>query len=181
MLCIGLDAAYARGTFMAFNPRLPVIATAAAALLPFAAHAQSPRQGNEEPSTKLEEIVVTAQKREENLLDVPVPVTAISGQSLAETSQMRLENYYASVPGLNLTKDIAGDAAASISIRGLSSGVSNPTVGVVIDDIPFASSSFWGGGHLIPEFDPSDIQRVEVLRGPQGTLYGASTLGGLLK
>jgi outer membrane receptor protein involved in Fe transport len=132
-------------------------------------------------SVELEEVLVTAQKREENLLDVPVPVTAITGQSLAASSQVRLENYYASIPGLNLTKDIAGDAASSISIRGLSSGVSNPTVGVVIDDIPIASSSIWGGGHLIPELDPSEIQRVEVLRGPQGTLYGASTLGGLLK
>jgi len=160
----------------------PLSAIAAGSLIAIGVSAQSARQGEGEgPSAKLEEIVVTAQKREENLLEVPVPVTAITGQILAATSQVRLENYYASVPGLNLTKDIAGDASSSISIRGLSSGVSNPTVGVVIDDIPFASSSIWGGGHLIPELDPSDIERVEVLRGPQGTLYGASTLGGLLK
>jgi outer membrane receptor protein involved in Fe transport len=159
----------------------PLTAIAAGSLIAMGASAQSSGQDDTKPSGKLEEIVVTAQKKVENLLEVPVPVTAISGQSLAASSQVRLENYYYSVPGLNLTKDIAGDAASSISIRGLSSGVSNPTVGVVVDDIPFASSSFWGGGHLIPEFDPSDLERVEVLRGPQGTLYGASTLGGLLK
>jgi outer membrane receptor protein involved in Fe transport len=156
-------------------------AIAAGSLIAIGASAQSADQGNEKTSSQIEEVVVTAQKREEKLLEVPVPVTAITGQSLAASSQVRLENYYASVPGLNLTKDIAGDAASSISIRGLSSGVSNPTVGVVVDDIPFASSSFWGGGHLIPEFDPSDLERIEVLRGPQGTFYGASTLGGLLK
>ncbi|QDX26909.1 TonB-dependent receptor [Sphingomonas suaedae] len=126
------------------------------------------------------EIVVTARKRTENLIDVPVPVTALSGDQLAASSQARLENYFSSVPGLNLTKGGSGDQA-QVSIRGISSGFSNPSVGIVIDDIPFGSSSFWGGGALVPDIDPGDLERVEILRGPQGTLYGSSSLGGLIK
>ncbi len=68
-------------------------------------------------------------------------------------------------------------------IRGITTGtLSNPTVGITIDDIPFGSSSAYGyGSLLIPDLDPADLARVEVLRGPQGTLYGAASLGGLVK
>src|SRR5207248_1653206 len=55
------------------------------------------------------------------------------------------------------------------------------TVGITVDDVPFGSSTISGGGLAVPDFDPGDLSQIEVLRGPQGTLYGASSLGGLIK
>jgi outer membrane receptor protein involved in Fe transport len=69
-----------------------------------------------------------------------------------------------------------------VVIRGVTTGgFTNPTVGVVINDVPYGSSTLAGGGKTAPDIDPSDLARIEVLRGPQGTLYGASSMGGLLK
>jgi outer membrane receptor protein involved in Fe transport len=129
----------------------------------------------------LEEVLVTAQKREERLQDVPVPVSVVDAASLASNNQLRLQDYYATIPGLSLVPG-AGETS-NIAIRGLTTGggANNPTVAIVIDDVPFGSSTFWGGGDQIPDIDPSDLAHIEVLRGPQGTLYGASSLGGLLK
>jgi outer membrane receptor protein involved in Fe transport len=133
-----------------------------------------------EPLAKVEEIVVTAQKRIERLQDVPVPVTAISGESLVNNNQLRLEDYYSKVPGLNLTPGFYGPPV--IAIRGITAaGFANPTVAIMVDDVPYGPSTAVGGGTLTPDFDPSDLARLEILRGPQGTLYGASSLGGLLK
>lgn len=126
------------------------------------------------------EVIVTAQKRVERLQDVPVPVTAIGADTLIESSQASVEDYYSRIPGLSVTP--ADRGAPIVSIRGIASGAySNPTVGVVIDDVPFGASTLYAFGEQIPDFDPSDLARIEVLRGPQGTLYGVSSLGGLLK
>jgi outer membrane receptor protein involved in Fe transport len=125
------------------------------------------------------EVVVTAQKREERLRDTPVPVTALNTASLTQNNEVHLTDYYIRVPGLNLTTNGEGNSP-TLSIRGLSSGDSNPTVGVTIDGIPFGSTVFPGVSTSIPDLDPGDLARIEVLRGPQGTLYGASSLGGLI-
>lgn len=129
----------------------------------------------------LETITVTAQKREERLQDVPLAVTALTAGSLAESHQLQLKDYYASVPGLNVNS--IGNGQTNIAIRGISTGgLTNSTVGVTIDDVPYGSSSVLGyGSATVPDIDPSDLSHIEVLRGPQGTLYGASSLGGLLK
>lgn len=128
----------------------------------------------------LEEIIVTAQKREEKLQEVPVAVTVVNSTALASTSQLRLADYYASVPGLDMHPGPA--QGWQINIRGISSGtgVENPSVGVVIDDIPYSMSLRYGGA-TIPEIDPGGLAHMEVLRGPQGTFYGASAMAGLLK
>lgn len=129
---------------------------------------------------RLDEIVVTAQKRSERLQDVPVPVTSIDAASLLERNQLRLQDFYATVPALNLTTGVRGEPV--LAIRGIATGyATNPTVGVVVDDVPYGASTGLGGGFISPDIDPSDISRIEVLRGPQGTLYGASSMGGLLK
>jgi iron complex outermembrane recepter protein len=127
----------------------------------------------------LQEVVVTAQKRQERLQDVPVPVTSISGDSLVDSNQTSLDDYYDLIPGLSATN--SGNSS-QLTIRGLTTGAgTNPTVGITIDDVPFGSSSALGYGQVAADLDPSDLARVEVLRGPQGTLYGASSLGGLVK
>ena len=127
----------------------------------------------------LTEIIVTAQKREERLQEVPVPVTAISGESLVENNQVRIQDYALTVPGFSASGQ--NGFYQNLSIRGITTGTANPTVGIMIDDAPFGSSSIDGGGLFVPDIDPGDLARVEVLRGPQGTLYGASSMGGLLK
>ncbi len=132
-------------------------------------------------SVELQEVIVTSQKREERLQDVPIPVTAITASNLADESHYSLQDYYSQVPGLSLTpNEFSG--APTIAIRGITSGdFTNPTVGITVDDVPFGPSTVNGGGYFAPDLDPSDLARIEVLRGPQGTLYGASSIGGLIK
>jgi len=133
-----------------------------------------------QPPATLEEIVVTAQKRSERLQDVPVPVTALDAASLVAQNQLRLQDYFTSVPGLSLATRF--DGSPQLTIRGITTGFNtNPTVGLTVDDVPYGSSTNLGGANYVPDFDPSDLARVEVLRGPQGTLYGANSLGGLVK
>jgi len=110
---------------------------------------------------------VTAQKKSERLQDVPIPVSVLSAKSLTDTNQVRLQDYYASVPGLNLAVNDAG--LPQISIRGITSGgYTNPTVGITVDDVPFGSSLSKVVGEEIQDFDPSDLDHIEVLRGPPG-------------
>lgn len=129
----------------------------------------------------LEEIVVTANKRAEPLMTAPSPVTAISGAQLNRLQAVKFSDYVATVPGLNLISDREGET--QIVLRGITTGSPvNSTVAVYVDGAPYGSSTSDAlGGWLQPDLDPSDLQRVEVLRGPQGTLYGASALGGLIK
>lgn len=129
----------------------------------------------------IEEIVVTAQKREERLQDVPVSITAIEATGLAQQNSVRIQDYLANAPGVSIAG--AGSGRQSVVIRGVSTGIgNNPTTGITIDDVPFGSSTSSGlGDVLLPDLDPSDLARIEVLRGPQGTLYGASSMGGLVK
>ena len=127
----------------------------------------------------LPEVLVTAQKREERLQDVPVPISVLDTQALAETSQVALRDYYTSVPGLDVVPNYVG--VQNVIIRGISTGADGtPTVGIVIDDAPFGGST-GQIGNFVPEIDPGDLARIEVLRGPQGTLYGSNSMGGLIK
>jgi iron complex outermembrane recepter protein len=127
----------------------------------------------------LTEIIVTAQKRNERIQDVPVPVTSISADSLTQSNQVRLQDYFTEIPGLNAATSSVGGYQL-LSIRGITTGLANPSVGITVDDVPYGSSTLYGG-NVPPDIDPSDLARVEVLRGPQGTLYGASSIGGLIK
>ncbi len=128
-----------------------------------------------------EQVMVTAQKRgAERLQDVPVPVSVLDADSLAGTARVLLRDYYTSVPGLSVAPNI--ETTQMISIRGISTGsFTTPTVGVMIDEVPYGGSTSNDGGNNVPDIDPGDLARVEVLRGPQGTLYGANSMGGLLK
>lgn len=128
---------------------------------------------------RLEEILVTAQKREERLQDVPVSVTALNADELVQRNELSLRDYITKIPGLTLTEGFGGMTQAVV-LRGLNSG-DNPTVAFTIDDIPYGTNTSYVSTILVPDLDPGDLSSVEVLRGPQGTLYGASSLGGLIK
>jgi iron complex outermembrane recepter protein len=141
--------------------------------------------GTQENENKggLAEITVTAQKREERQQDVPIAMTVLDPQTLSENGQARLLDYFATVPGLSVQGNGFLPGTMYLTIRGLSTGINqNSTVATIIDDVPVGSGSeIVFGNFSSPDIDPSDLARIEVLKGPQGTLYGADSLGGLIK
>jgi outer membrane receptor protein involved in Fe transport len=125
-------------------------------------------------------IIITAQKRSERVLDVPQSVSVISGESLENQHAQRLSDFLTRVPSANIVESQAGNSR--IVLRGINAGGVGATVATYIDETPFGSAtSLANGAVLAPDIDPFDLARVEVLRGPQGTLYGANSLGGLVK
>ena len=128
----------------------------------------------------IERITVTAQKREQTTIDVPLSITVVSGETLEQQHAASFSDYLKLVPGLQLVQSTPG--AGRLVLRGINTGGVASTVGVYLDDTPFGSSSgLVNGGVLAGDFDTFDVSRVEVLRGPQGSLYGASAMGGVLK
>ncbi len=127
-----------------------------------------------------DEIVVTAQRREQTLVEVPQSISVVGGETLEQQAARSFLDYAQLVPGLNVTQDNPGESR--LILRGINTGSVGSTVATYVDDAPFgASSSFSNGAVLAGDFDTFDVARIEVLRGPQGTLYGANTLGGVLK
>ncbi|MBN8921470.1 MAG: TonB-dependent receptor [Rhodanobacter sp.] len=168
-----------RGKFKASVALLPLMATYWPALA-LAQTNPSTGQSSDAAVKNLDAVVVTAQKRSERLIDTPVAVTTVSSDELLTQNQTSIRDYFAQVPGLSYQGQ---SGLQMLTIRGVTTGVgNNPTVGVTIDDVPFGSSTASTyGDRRVPDLDPSEIERIEVLRGPQGTLYGASSMGGLLK
>ena len=124
----------------------------------------------------LEEIVVTAQKREQNLQDVPISVAVISADSLEKQNINDMESLAVSIPSLTLQGGFA-QSATSFNIRGVSSytftGGIQPSVGMVVDGVTYARA-----GEFNPEL--AYVDRIEILRGPQGTLFGRNSTGGVI-
>ena len=121
-------------------------------------------------SMVLEEIVVTARKRGESLIDIPESVVAISGEAIDRQNIKGLDKIGLAIPNLNLA--MRTDGYPNVSIRGIGAFGLTQGVGFYIDDIQLfsdASSRF------------GDLDRIEVLKGPQGTLYGGSNIGGAVK
>lgn len=133
--------------------------------------------------TSLDEIVVTANKRSEDMYKVPSAISVLTGARLEEQGASQFTDYFNQVPGLSAVSN-GQPGHGIVSLRGVSTGATqtSATVGYYLDDVPFGSSgSLAVGGILIPDPDLFDVNRIEVLKGPQGTLYGAATLGGLIK
>jgi outer membrane receptor protein involved in Fe transport len=127
-------------------------------------------------------VIVTAQKREQALIDVPASVTAINASRLTEGGLDRLEDYVAEVPGMSITALSRG--YTSVVLRGISTGISqaSPSTAFYIDEAPVGSiTAYATGSVLTPDLDPADLRRIEVLKGPQGTQYGAGAVGGLVR
>lgn len=126
------------------------------------------------------EIVITAQKREETILEIPQSVTVVGGDTLERQHATTFQQYLNQVPGLSLTEFEPG--ATRLTLRGVNTGGVSSTVAVYVDEMPYGSSTaLVNGAILTGDIDPFDIARIEVLRGPQGTLYGANSLGGIFK
>jgi len=147
----------------------------------FAANPITPCRAEEAPNpTKIEEIVVTASKRSELLSTVPASVSAMSAQKLETIGATSFQDFATYLPGVSSASRGAGEN--QVVIRGVTTGTqTSSTVGVYVDELPVGSSSAFAFGVYGLDFSLFDLDRIELLSGPQGTLYGASSLGGLLK
>lgn len=130
-------------------------------------------------SDALQEVVVTATKRQESLQSIPLSLTAISGQMLEDKSALSFEDYARGVPNLSFT-DI-GDGRQRIAIRGIDSKIGTTTVGYYLDEAPIPDSASVSSEKVA--FDPEliDVSRIEILRGPQGTVFGSGSMGGTIR
>lgn len=148
------------------NSRYWMVTSLAALAQPAITYAQDPA---------LEEIIVTAQKREERLIEVPVAITAISGVELQQRGLSSVQDISFAVPGLTMRED--GPGSYTIFMRGLSNQYgSDALVGVYLDEAPLSLTGF-------DQLDSRvmDLERVEVLKGPQGTLYGQGSVAGAIR
>jgi len=151
----------------------------AAAAAPALAQQRAPTAAEE--AVTLDSVVVTANKRVENVRDVGASISVIGERQLENMAASSLTDYAALIPGLQVQSS-GTPGLTSVSLRGISALSSGATVATYIDEVPVGSSGIYqSAGSLMLDLLPYDISRVEVLRGPQGTLYGAGAIGGLLK
>jgi outer membrane receptor protein involved in Fe transport len=146
-----------------------------------AVHAAAPAGQNQDAATdQLAEVVVTANKRSESSRDVPETVTVLTGGKLDQIGATNFQDFANYVPGLS--SNSSGTGENEVVLRGVTTGSQfSSTVGIYLDESPVGSSSSYAAGLLSADVNVFDMSRLEVLSGPQGTLYGASTLGGLIK
>ncbi|MDY6922377.1 MAG: TonB-dependent receptor [Pseudomonadota bacterium] len=158
---------------------LATTALATTALAGYAAPAVAQVAGPAAAAT-LDEVIVTAQKREQRLLDVPQSVSVVSAEMLQTVQAQRFADYFTRVPSASFVETQAGQTR--LVLRGISTNGVGATVATYVDETPYGSAtSLANGAILTPDIDPFDLERIEILRGPQGTLYGANSLGGLVK
>lgn len=158
------------------------LAAAAALMCTFSVQAQTSPGAQADNEQSVDKVVVTAQKREQAAIDVPASVSTVTADRLTRSGAVRLEDYAAQMPGMSVTAVSRG--FSSVVLRGISTGISQPTPGTAfyIDEAPIGSiTAYATGSTLTPDLDPYDLRRIEVLKGPQGTLYGAGAVGGLLR
>jgi iron complex outermembrane recepter protein len=129
---------------------------------------------------QLEEIVVTAQKREQRLQDVPISLSVLSGRDLDRSTAQGVNEALSRVPGVAIRESTAG-GNSMVTVRGVAAAGpqffgSNP-VAFYLDSVPFALVK----SAIVPDASPYDLERVEVLRGPQGTLHGVAALNGVVR
>ena len=151
-------------------------AAAAACSLPVSGPAVAAEAGVE--ASGIEQVVVTARRREESLQDVPVAITALTADQLLEQNVRTLEDLTAYAPNIKVNAGRATTSTINAYIRGVGQNDPlwgfEPGVGIYMDDVYIARPQ----GALL---DVYDVERIEVLRGPQGTLYGKNTLAGAIK
>lgn len=164
---------------MSMQSKLALFCLASTALsgTAFAQAAQEPAAATQNGAgTSDFDIVVTAQRREERLIDVPIAVSAVSSATLERAGVQNINNVQALIPNIQINQTPGNSFSPVISIRGLAPSADtslarDQPVGLYLDGVPIAKST--GAA-----FDTVDLQRIEVLRGPQGTLYGKNTIGG---
>ena len=137
---------------------------------------QAPNDG----SLALKEIVVTAETYASSAQSTPISLTAVTGAQLQARGITSIESVARDVPGLSMRS--AGPGQTEFEARGIASnGGNSPTVGFYLGDIPLSPPAMGQIGKVVIDPNLYDLSRIEVLRGPQGTLYGASSMGGTIK
>ncbi len=167
---------------------VPVLLPCVAALYATAAWSQAAAPDDAKAAREaaavqqLETVTVTATRRREPLRDVPLRVETLKVEALERSGAGSLADYVGTLPGIDVMSD-GGPGRGQVSIRGINVGsLATPTVGTYVDEVAFGSSTAFVG-EAIAALDMSllDLHHIEVLRGPQGTLYGAGAMGGLIK
>ncbi len=156
------------------------IASGIACLVPLTALAQAAAAAAS-PAASVPEIarvVITAQKRKEDIRDVPLSVSVMSGEQLQAQQISTVEDLTRNIPNVSFSTQ-GGPGLGTVEIRGVSSQAGAATVSVYLDDVSLTTRNLYSQGTAEPRF--FDLQDAEILRGPQGTLYGASSLGGTIK
>ncbi|MFC0306784.1 TonB-dependent receptor [Sphingomonas sp. C8-2] len=156
---------------------LPVLLAIGASAVALAAPARAQDAVAAGDASEGGDIVVTARKARERLQDVPISVNALSGDQLRDRGAVDVKDVLRSVPGLSFSGTERG--LGNYNIRGISTVASAPTVGIYLDDISLVTIATTFSGAFDPVF--FDMERLEVLKGPQGTLYGGSSMGGAIK
>lgn len=123
-------------------------------------------------SVQLTEVIVTAEKRTQKIIDLPTSVTSISITRLESEKAKSLRNLTSIVPNFYMP-EYGSKLTAPVYIRGVGSRINSPSIGLYVDRVPYFEKSAFA-------FDFADVERIEVLRGPQGTLYGRNTMGGII-
>jgi iron complex outermembrane receptor protein len=135
----------------------------------------SPAASADSPIEQSEDVVVTARRRQEKAQDVPIPMTVLSGEALTATDTFRIEDIARQLPSTNVT--VSNPRQSSVSVRGIGNNPANdglqPSVGVFLDGV-------YLGRPGMAVFDLIDLDQLELLRGPQGTLFGKNTTAGVL-
>jgi outer membrane receptor protein involved in Fe transport len=135
---------------------------------------------NTASGSELEEVIVTATRRSESIQNVPGQVTALTSGTLEQINARDLNDFAGFVPGLSFAS--TGPSTNLLVLRGITTGSQlSSATGVYLDDIPLGASTSNGVGYQSLNINTFDLNRVEVLNGPQGTLYGATSLGGTIK
>jgi iron complex outermembrane receptor protein len=164
---------------------LLAMSLASAPLIVTTAHAQSAdtvsvAQDKSATIGSIDEIVVTAQKRASTVQTTPESIAAVSSQDLQDAGVASLASLAQGTPGVSLKSE--GPSQTEIELRGMtSSGGNSATVGFYLDDIPLAGPASAQNGHVVIDPDLYDLNRIEILRGPQGTLFGSGSMGGTVR
>src|SRR6185369_4122692 len=137
-------------------------------------------QNSQTDADAIQEIIVTATKRESSLQDVPFSIAAVTEGQIRNSGSTDIAELARNIPGLTITD--LGPGQSQVSIRGISAGQVvrdqpgvKEQVGVYLDESPISIALF------TPDLDLFDLQRFEILRGPQGTLFGAGSLSGTVR